>query len=168
MADLAEVLRLVNAAREVYGCAPLVAIPRGERASPSFDPMARAFRAGADDWLFLAIGSNWLRLGACGKDVAALAARIHCAWYGGDQPISRRAAEGGSFYVKLPQPIVDFIAEFDAGKLREFETRVADHEHARHAEVVKSCGEIDRFIRMKARKPHARASRPADASSSAA
>lgn len=148
MADTEEVLRLINLARAAYGCAPLDAIPRGERASPSFDPMARAFRTGADEWLFLALGSRWLRIGACGKDAMAIAEKIHSAWYGADQPISKRAAEGGSIYVRLPQPIVDFIFEFDAGKLPAFETRVADHEHARHAQVVKSCGEHDRFSKM--------------------
>jgi hypothetical protein len=156
MVDSKQVLMLVNAAREAYGCAPLDSIPRGERASPSFDPMARAFRAGADDWLFLAIGSNWLRLGACGHDVIELAKRIHIAWFGAERPFNQQAAEGGSIYVKLPAPIVDFISEFDAGKLPEFETRVADHEHARHAEVVKLCGEIDRFIKMTRRTAFAR------------
>lgn len=148
MIDTEEVLKLINAAREAYGCAPLDAIPRGERASPSFDPVARAFRTGADEWLFLALGSRWLRIGACGQDAMAIAKKIHNAWYGDDHPMSKRAVEGGSIYVRLPQPIVDFIAAFDAGKLPAFETRVAEHEHARHAQVVKSCGELDRFTKM--------------------
>ncbi len=156
MTDIEEVLRLINAAREAYGCAPLDSIPRGERASPSFDPMARAFRAGADQWLFLAVGSNWLRLGACGQDVMALAKRIHSAWFGAAYPLNQQAAEGGSIYVKLPAPIVDFISDFDAGKLTDFETRVADQEHARHAQVVKLCGELDRFIKMTRRTALAR------------
>jgi hypothetical protein len=156
MAEIDKVLMLINAAREAYGCAPLDSLPRGERASPSFDPIARAFRAGADDWLFLAVGSNWLRLGACGKDVMALAKRIHSAWFGAERPMNQQAVEGGSIYVKLPAPIVDFIAAFDSGKLPEFETRVADHEHARHAEVVKLCGEVDRFFKMKRRAPFVR------------
>jgi hypothetical protein len=168
MTDTEEVLRLINAAREAYGCAPLDTIPRGERASPSFDPIARAFRAGADDWLFLAVGSNWLRLGACGKDVAALARRIHSAWFGGQLPMNAQAADGGSIYVKLPPPVVDFIANFDAGKLPEFETRVADLEHARHAQVVRLCGELDRFVKMTTRTAFVRkAKSPVSASTAA-
>jgi hypothetical protein len=168
MTDIEQVLRLINAAREAYGCAPLDSIPRGERASPSFDPMARAFRSGADDWLFLAVGSNWLRLGACGKDVIALAKRIHSAWFGADRPFNQQVAEGGSIYVKLPAPIVDFIANFDAGKLPDFETRVADQEHARHAEIVKLCGELDRFFKMTRRTAFARRPRAQAAAHTAA
>jgi hypothetical protein len=156
MTDIEEVLRLINAARTAYGCGPLDAIPRGERASPSFDPMARAFRAGADEWLFLAVGSNWLRLGACGKDVMALARQIQLAWFGAERPTSQQAVEGGSIYVKLPAPIINFIADFDSGKLPDFETRVAYQEHARHAEVVKLCGELDRFFKMIRRTAFAR------------
>jgi hypothetical protein len=168
MTDTEEVLRLINAAREAYGCAPLDSIPRGERASPSFDPMARAFRAGAEEWLFLAVGSNWLRLGACGKDVMGLAKRIHGAWFGADRPMNQQAAEGGSIYVRLPTPIVNFIVEFDAGTLPDFETRVAEQEHARHAEVVKLCGELDRFHKMTTRTAFARRPRPVSAVSTSA
>jgi hypothetical protein len=156
MANIGEIIRLVNAARESYGCAPIDDLPRGERASPSFDPLARAFRTGAEDWLFLAVGSHRLRLSAYRRDAMAIAQQIYAAWFGGAHIGDRHFAEGGLVCVKLPQPMVEFIHEFDAGNMPDYETHVPDGERARQAEVVNLAGELERFRNMSRRTPVAR------------
>jgi hypothetical protein len=156
MANISEIIRLVNAARESYGCSPIGDLPRGERASPSFDPLARAFRSGAEDWLFLAVGSYRLRLSAYGRNAMAIAERIHAAWFGDVRMGDRHFAEGGLVCVKLPQPMVEFIREFDSGTLSQYETRVPDIERARLAEIVARTGEAERFTNMARRSPAGR------------
>src|SRR5437879_1085055 len=60
------VLELVNLARATYGAFALETLLRGQPRSASFCPIGRSLRIGVEYWLFVAVGTKYLRVWTVG------------------------------------------------------------------------------------------------------
>jgi hypothetical protein len=70
----------------------------------------------------LAVGTQHLRIGALDGDTSRVASRIRQAWGLNEKNVGR---EGEQFVmVRLPPELTQFVIDFDAGKLPEFEGKV--------------------------------------------
>jgi len=120
--DVPSVIQRVNAARAVCSCPPIDRLPKGERRSPCFCPLGRALRKDLGDSFFLAVGTQHLRVAAVDGDAGAIASRIRQAWGLNEAEVGR---EGEQFVmVRLPPELRQFVIDFDAGKLPQFEGKV--------------------------------------------
>jgi len=129
VADIQEVTARVNAARAVCTVPPVMELPKGERGNPCFCPLGRAFRKGMSDTFFLAVGTNHLRLGSADANVSDIARRIQKVWGMEESKVKR---EGKQFLVlPLPPELTQFVMQFDAGKLPEFEGEIEAAEKVR-------------------------------------
>jgi len=135
MVDIASVVRSVNAARMACSSPPIEQLPKGERRSPCFCPLGRALRRDLDDSLLLAVGTQHLRIGAFDADTGAVASRIRKAWGLKERGIGRESEQ--FVIVPLPPELKQFVIEFDAGKLPEFEGKVDQIEVAQLDSLAK-------------------------------
>ena len=135
MVDIASVVRRVNAARMACSATPIDRLPKGERRSPCFCPLGRVLRKDHDDSLLLAVGTQHLRIGACDTDIGAVASRIRKAWGLKEGGIGRESEQ--FVIVPLPAELKQFVIEFDAGQLPEFEGKVDQMEVAQLDSLAK-------------------------------
>lgn len=140
MVDIPSVIRGVNAARAACSCPPIDQLPKGKRRSPCFCPLGRALRKDLGESILLAVGTHHLRIGAIEGDTNAVGSRIRQAWGLNDKNIGR---EGEQFVIlRLPPELTQFVVDFDAGKLPEFEGKVDQTEVARLSSLAKRAWNI--------------------------
>ena len=132
------VLKLVNLARGAYGASKLETLLRGQRHSPSFCTIGRSLRSGVEDWLFVAIGSRYLRLWARGKDSAAIAENMGTAWGIPNQPQIQPANKSGCAILALPLEVREFLNRFDCGLLPDYEGEVSRIETRQLSELARA------------------------------
>jgi hypothetical protein len=72
----ASVLKLVNLARVAYGALELKSLLSGQPYRASRCPIDRSLLSGVEDWLFVAVGTKYLRLWALNRDSGAIAEQI--------------------------------------------------------------------------------------------
>ncbi len=150
MADIAKVVERVNQARAVYARAPVAELPRGERSNPCFCPLGRALRKDMGDSFFLAVGTRHIRLASADGDVNELARRIRKAWGVSESKILMPTNEQ-FLTVPLPSELTEFVVEFDAGKLPNFEGKVEATEKARFTSLARRLWNVtvDRLRRIR-------------------
>jgi hypothetical protein len=112
-----QVLKLVNMARATYGAYALEALPQGELHSAPFCPIGRSLRRGAEDWLFVTVGSKHVRLWAIGKDPVAIAQRIMTVWAIPLDRLQQSRDRPGIVIFPLPPELRKFVDRFDHGLL---------------------------------------------------
>ncbi len=132
-----QVLKLVNLARATYGASELEALPGGELHSAPFCPIGRSLRRGAEDWLFVTVGSKHLRLWAAGKDPLAFARQIMTAWKIPFERLQQSRDRAGMVMFSLPSELQEFIEQFDRGLLPDHEGQV-DQQEARQLRALAS------------------------------
>jgi len=129
--DSKRVLELVNLARRTYGADELESLLPGQPLSASFCPLGRSLRSGVGDWLFVAVGTNHLRLWTFGKEPGAVARAILGAWGIATKRL-RKSADGMGFVViPLPSELSEFVSQFDRGLLPDHQAQV-DGDEVRH------------------------------------
>ena len=130
------VLRLVNLARAAYGAFELKTLLSGEPHSASVCSIGRSLRSGVEDWLFVAVGSKYLRLWARGKDSAAIADLIMTAWAMPHQLLAQPGEKSGCVVVALPAEIREFVDQFDRGLLPDYQSEVGQIEVRQLSELA--------------------------------
>ena len=130
------VLKLVNLARAAYGANELETLIRGQLRSASFCTIGRSLRFGAEEWLFIAVGSRYLRLWALGKDSAAVADQIRKAWGMPSQLLIKPTEKSGCVMLALPPEMCEFLDRFDRGLLPDYEGEVSDVEELQLTELA--------------------------------
>jgi hypothetical protein len=158
MADIAKVVERVNQARAVYAPAPVAELPRGERGNPCFCPLGRALRKDMGDSFFLAVGTRHIRLASTNGDANELARRIREAWRVSESKILMPTNEQ-FLIVPLPSELTEFVVEFDAGKLPNFEGRIEATEKARFTNLARRLWNVT-VVRLKRLRRPARAGEP--------
>jgi len=118
------VLKLVNLARTSYGAFELEALLGGQLQSASFCPIGRSLRRGAEDWLFVAVGTQHLRVWALGKEPVAIAKQIMTAWGMPDRRLKQSGERSGFVILPLPSEIREFVDHFDHGLLPDYQSQV--------------------------------------------
>jgi hypothetical protein len=130
------VLRLVNLARAAYGAVELKSLLTGQPHSASGCVIGRSLRWGVEDWLFVAVGSKYLRLWALGKDWAAIAEQVLTAW-GTGHLLTQPGEKSGCAMLALPAEIREFIYKFDRGLLPDYQGEVDEIEMRRLSELAR-------------------------------
>jgi hypothetical protein len=122
MADLHAVTDRINQARAACALGPIEGLPKGERGNPCFCPLGRALRKELGDSIFVAVGTRHLRVASTETNAEEVAERIRKAWGVSE---SRTMMGADQFkLVPLPAEMTQYVVEFDAGKLPEFEGTV--------------------------------------------
>jgi hypothetical protein len=103
------VLRLVNLARAAYGAPDLKVLVSGQPHRVSACAVGRSLSSGVEDWLFVAVGSKYLRLGGLGKDTAAIAEQILTAWEMPRHLLTQPEEKLGCVILPLRAEIREFI-----------------------------------------------------------
>jgi hypothetical protein len=151
VADIETVTARVNAARAAYSLPPIVELPNGERKNPCFCPLGRAFRRDTDDSFFMAVGTKHVRLATSDAKAREIVRQIETAW---GIKESKLAREGEQFYViPLPPELTQFVEEFDAGKLPEFEGKIEKAEKVRFNELAKRLWDVTSRRMRQFRRP---------------
>jgi hypothetical protein len=132
------VLRLVNLARAAYDAVELKRLLSGQPHSASVCAVGRSLRSGAEDWLFVAVGSKYLRLWAPGKDTAAIAEQILTAWEPPRHLLTQPGEKSGCVILPLRAEIREFIDQFDRGLLPDYQGEVDEIEMRRLSELARS------------------------------
>ncbi len=132
------ILKLVNLARGAYGANNLETLLRGQPHSASFCTIGRSLRNGVEDWLFVAIGSKYLRLWASGRDSAAIAQDITAAWGIPNQPQTQPTQKSGCATLALPLEVREFLNRFDCGLLPDYEGEVSRIETRQLSELARA------------------------------
>jgi hypothetical protein len=134
MADIETVTARVNAARAAYSLVPIVELPDGERRNPCFCPLGRAFRKDMGDSFFMAVGTKHIRLATTDAKASEIARQIEKAWGINESKLRR---EGEQFcIIPLPSELIQFVEEFDAGKLPKFEGKIEKAEKVRFNDLA--------------------------------
>jgi hypothetical protein len=129
-------LRLVNMARVSYGAAELESLLPGQPRSASFCPIGRSLRKGVEGWLFVAVGTRYLRVWAPEQDSAAIARRILAAWGMPEQRLVPSVERGGFVLLPLPADLSKFLEQFDRGLLPAYQGEVDPKEVLRLKELA--------------------------------
>ena len=141
-------LKLVNLARAAYGAPELETLVGGQPHSASLCPIGRSLRKGVEDWLFVAVGSKYLRLWASGKDLLAVAAQIRTAWKMPGQLMLDPVNKSACVTIQLPAEMSEFIDRFDRGMLPNYEREVDPHEIHQLKELARAMPlSVERRIR---------------------
>jgi hypothetical protein len=130
------VLRLVNLARAAYGALELETLLSGQPRSASVCTIGRSLRSGLEDWLFVAVGSKYLRLWARGKDSAAIADLIMTAWAMPHRLLTQPGEKSGCVIFALPAEIREFVDQFDRGLLPDYQGEVGQIEMRQLSELA--------------------------------
>jgi len=146
------VLKLVNLARGAYGASKLETLLRGQPHSASFCTIGRSLRSGVEEWLFVAIGSKYLRLWALGRDSVAIAENIRTAWKIPNQPQTQATQKSGWAILALPPEVREYLNRFDCGLLPACEGEVSRIEARQLSELARAMplivGSHERFGRL--------------------
>jgi hypothetical protein len=118
------VLELVNLARATYGAFALETLLRGQPRSASFCPIGRSLHIGVEYWLFVAVGTKYLRVWALGKEPAAIAERILLAWRMPHGGLKQSGGRSGCVTSALPPEMCEFVDQFDRGFLPDYQGQV--------------------------------------------
>jgi hypothetical protein len=118
------VLELVNLARATYGAFALETLLRGQPRSASFCPIGRSLRIGVEDWLFVAVGTRYLRVWTVGKTPAAIAERFLLAWGMPHGGVKQSGGRSGCVTSALPREMREFVDQFDRGFLADYQGQV--------------------------------------------
>ncbi len=150
VADIPKVIERVNMARAACARAPVVELPQGERGNPCFCPLGRALRKDMGDSFFLAVGTKHIRLGSTEGNTNELARQIREAWGVYESKILMPGNEQ-FLTVPLPSELTQFVMEFDAGKLPNFEGKVEASEKARFTGLARRLWNVtvDRLRRVR-------------------
>lgn len=122
------VLKLVNLARATYGAFELEALLRGQPRSASFCPVGRSLRSGVEDWLFVAVGTKYLRVWALQKEPLAIGRQILAVWEISLGRLKQSGERSGFVLLPLPSEIREFVAQFDRGLLPDYQGQVGHQE----------------------------------------
>jgi hypothetical protein len=125
------VLELVNLARAAYGAHELESLLSGQPHSASVCTIGRSLRSGVEDWLFVAVGSEHLRLWAVGKDPVTIAKQIMTAWGIPHEHLKQSRDRPGVVMFSLPPELREFVDQFDRGLLPHHQGQV-DQQEVRH------------------------------------
>ncbi len=150
MADIPKVIERVNMARAACARAPVVELPQGERGNPCFCPIGRALRKDMGESFFLAVGTKHIRIASIEGNTNELAQRIREAW---GVSKSKILMPGNDQFLTVPLPaeLTQFVVEFDAGKLPDFEGKIEASEKARFTGLAGRLWNVtvDRLRRMR-------------------
>jgi hypothetical protein len=136
MAEIGKVVKHVNKARAACDREPVAELPQGERGNPCFCPLGRALRRDMGDSFFLAVGTRHIRLASTDGNTHDIARRIREAWGINENKIVM--STGDQFVtVPIPSELTDFVIEFDAGKLPDFEGKIEPTEKARFTSLAR-------------------------------
>lgn len=135
MADIGKVVERVNKARTACDRAPVAELPQGERRNPCFCPLGRALRKDMGDSFFLAVGTRHIRLASTDGNAKEIAQRIREAWGINENKIVMPTSDQ-FITVPIPSELTDFVVEFDAGKLPDFEGQIEPTEKARFTSLA--------------------------------
>ena len=136
MDHLRRVLELVNMARASYGAPELEALLPGQPRSASFCPIGRSLRKGVEEWLFVAVGTRYLRVWTSAQDSLAIAKRILAAWGMSDGRLVQSAERTGFVLLPLPPELSKFLEQFDRGLLPEYKGQVDPEEGRKLKELA--------------------------------
>ncbi len=149
------VLKLVNGAAPLRWTVRSLVISSSVWTHPGFQggiAVISAFRPrpSSDRRVFVAIGSNYLRLWASGRDSAAIAENIRTAWGIPNQPKTKPTQKSGAI-LALPLEMREFLNQFDCGLLPECQGEVGQIETRQLSELARamplSVGGHERFGR---------------------
>ena len=132
-----QVLKLVNLARATYGAAELESLSGGQVQSAPFCPIGRSLRRGVEDWLFVTVGSKYLRLWAVGQDPVAIAKKIMTAWKIPHEQLQQSRERPGIVMLPLPSELREFVRRFDGGLLPGYQGQV-DQQEMQHLRELAS------------------------------
>jgi hypothetical protein len=150
MANIQKVTDRVNSARSACSLAPLSDLPQGERGNPCFCPLGRALRKDMGESFFLAVGTKHIRLASAEGNANEIARRIREAWGINEKKIVTAGTEQFAI-VPLPPELTQFVLEFDAGKLPNFEGNIEDAEKVSFTNLAKGLWNVtvDRVRRVR-------------------
>jgi len=123
-------------ARASYGAPELDALLPGQPRSASFCPIGRSSRKGVEEWLFVAVGTRYLRVWTSAQDSLAIAKRILAAWGTPDGRLVQSAELTGFVLLPLPPELTQFLEQFDRGLLPQYQGRVDQEEQRKLKELA--------------------------------
>jgi hypothetical protein len=83
-----------------------------------------------EDWLFVAVGTKYLRVWVLGKEPVAIAEQIMTAWGMPHRRLKQSGERSGFVILPLPLEIREFVDQFDRGLLPDYQGHV-DHQERR-------------------------------------
>ena len=92
-------------------------------------------------WLFVAVGTKYLRLLAPGRDPVAVGKEILTAWQLPQRQLKPSGEKSGFVLLPMPAELREFVDQFDRGLLPEFQAEVDPREKQRLRELAAQwCG----------------------------
>ncbi len=132
------VLKLVNLARATYGAFELGTLLWGQPRSASFCPIGRSLRKGVEDWLFIAVGTKYLRVWGLGKEPRTIAMQIMTAWEIPHGRLKQSGERSGFVLLPLPSELREFVDQFDRGLLPDYQGHVDPREMRQLRELART------------------------------
>ena len=109
----------------------------GQPLSASFCPLGRSLRAGVEDWLFVALGTKFLRVWAVGRDPVVVGKDILTAWGMPHGRLKQSGDRSGFVLLPLPFELREFVDEFDRGLMPDYQGCVDPQEVRRLRELAR-------------------------------
>jgi hypothetical protein len=131
-------LKLVNLARATYDAFQLNTLLKGQAQSASLCPIGRSLRIGVEDWLFVAVGTKYLRVWTLGKDSVSIAERILMAWGMPHSGLKQSGGRSGCVTSALPSEMREFVDRFDRGFLPDYQEQVDYQEMLQLRELARN------------------------------